>query len=354
MLKRTLRKLAVAGTGVGAGLTLLFFAWAWSQGFMPAVGLRNLVAMQFDPDPAPPAHPLTSHPERRITWLADIENRGLAESSGLAASQTVPDVFWSINDSGNSPVVYAFDLSGRDRGQWQVADERAVDWEAMDAFTWNDRPWLVIGDVGDNLRWRKTVRLIVLPEPEPEPEPHRENIQTSEADKVLEVTHELTLTYPEGPRDVEALAFDAPRQRVLLLSKRRHPPEVFAVDWPFTEPSVQAERIAELPHLPRPTAFDKAENPRHWSTRHMPSGMDAAGDRLLITTYKHVYLYDLADLTRAPVLIAMPSAGQREALSFAHERDDVAYVTRERQQGIGVADLYRIELSLRCNEGCEP
>lgn len=43
--------------------------------------------------------------------------------------------------------------------------------------------------------------------------------------------------------------------------------------------------------------------------------------------------------------VPLPSVGQREALSFGPGGSSMAYITRERRGGVGVADLYRVELS---------
>src|SRR3954470_10281646 len=40
--------------------------------------------------------------------LADLEDRAIKESSGIVASRRDPDIFWTHNDSGNSPTIYAF------------------------------------------------------------------------------------------------------------------------------------------------------------------------------------------------------------------------------------------------------
>ena len=74
--------------------------------------------------------------------------------------------------------------------------------------------------------------------------------------------------------------------------------------------------------------------------------MDYNAGRLLITTYQHALLYELSQLDQAPWLIRLPSIGQREAISFPREGGNVAYLTRERFEGRGVADIFEVRWSL--------
>src|SRR6185437_3460871 len=54
------------------------------------------------------------------TKLADLEDQGISESSGLVASRTSPGSYWTHNDAGNGPLIYSFDSQGRSRGVWRV------------------------------------------------------------------------------------------------------------------------------------------------------------------------------------------------------------------------------------------
>ncbi len=77
------------------------------------------------------------------------------ESSGLVSSRTSPDVFWTHNDSGSGPVVWAFRLSAADRaagtarrlGSVTLTGASAVDWEDMST---GPGPRLYMFDGGDN------------------------------------------------------------------------------------------------------------------------------------------------------------------------------------------------------------
>src|SRR5215831_3895936 len=54
----------------------------------------------------------------------------LIENSAAANSFAQPGVVFTINDSGNDPLLFAFDTTGADRGVWRVQGATNVDWEA--------------------------------------------------------------------------------------------------------------------------------------------------------------------------------------------------------------------------------
>ena len=85
--------------------------------------------------------------------IADLEYQRINESSGIAASRRNPNLFWTHNDSGDGPFVYAFDRRGKHRGVWRVVGAKAVDWEDMAIGPGPDRgkAYLYLGDIGNNL-----------------------------------------------------------------------------------------------------------------------------------------------------------------------------------------------------------
>jgi hypothetical protein len=320
--------LAVAG-----GITLLsgFFVYGWSKGYDPIRGLGNILR--------PHAEVVESNPkttriaEHRVSWLGDIEHRDLKESSGLAASIKHPGVLWSMNDSGGDAELFAMTEGGAHLARLSVASRKPTDWESLDTFEFDGETYIAIGDIGDNFGWRKDVSVLVVPEP------------ITIADARLEPAWEITYTYPDGARDSEALAVDVEGRRILVLSKRDYPPSLYSVPLMVTEPAV-ALKMGELSHLPQPMQSDYDEEPKGAQYRYMPSGMDydPITGRLLITTYKDAYIYDLANLRSTPLWIPMPRIGQREAITWVGSAGDRAVVSRERFEQQGAAQLFEIVL----------
>ena len=102
--------------------------------------------------------------------LAEAQDRDIKEASALAASQRWPGIYWTLNDSGNSPNLFALDEKGANRGDFRVEDADNEDWEALALGPGKDGgPALYIGDIGDNDRKRKEIVVYRVPEPEPAP-----------------------------------------------------------------------------------------------------------------------------------------------------------------------------------------
>lgn len=130
--------------------------------------------------------------------LAHLEDAKVTESSGVVASRVNPGVFWTHNDSGDGPVLYAFDLHGRSHGRWRVPRARAVDWEdiAIGPGPRRGRWYLYVGDIGDNALRRREV--VVYRIEEPRTAACKSGCATGPATAIR-------LRYPDGPHNAEAL-----------------------------------------------------------------------------------------------------------------------------------------------------
>src|SRR5689334_16831328 len=130
-----------------------------------ATRLRGLAAETRKGDAA--STPLPLDPAQPVQ-LATLEDRRIDESSGLVASRRNPGLFWTHNDSGDLPLVYAFDRAGRSRGTWRVEGAQAVDWEDIAAGPGptQGQSYLYVGDIGDNPRQRDSIVVYRFPEPE--------------------------------------------------------------------------------------------------------------------------------------------------------------------------------------------
>jgi len=256
---------------------------------------------------------------QRLQSAGTISSPQLQESSGLAVSGRRADLLWSINDSGNPPVLYALDTSGRDLGSFSVVGAQNRDWEDLAAFTLDDKPYLLIADIGDNVGVHKRYRLYVVEEPEP-----------GKSDKVP-VAWTISFVYPDGAHDSEAVAVDSAGERALVLSKRESPPRIFAV--PLRAPSgdmpVRAEAVGKLQVSMRTSAI-----PRSWASLYeRPTSWDISPRWIAALTYARVSLYErrageplLDALMREPVNLEISGLGQAEALALS---GDSLYVTGE-------------------------
>ena len=136
--------------------------------------------------------------------LAVLEDRAINESSGIAASRSNPDLFWTHNDSGDGPTLYALDRKGKDRGRWRVSGAQAVDWEDIAAGP-GPQPgvsYLYIGDIGDNDAERESVTVYRVVEPSLTDE---DDSATGNNQRTTEPAEAIRLKYPDGKHDAEAL-----------------------------------------------------------------------------------------------------------------------------------------------------
>jgi hypothetical protein len=102
-------------------------------------------------------------------------NRAIDESSGMVRPRRHPGVFWTHNDSGGTPELFAVDRAGRLLGRVRLPGVRNRDWEDLaygpcgDPGTDLDRPLperhrcLWIGEFGDNRQVYDTAYLIRVP-----------------------------------------------------------------------------------------------------------------------------------------------------------------------------------------------
>jgi hypothetical protein len=124
----------------------------------------------------------------------------ITESSGVTAS-TRPGVYWTHNDSGDGPFLYALDSTAAFLGAVRVLGARNVDWEDLARATCpgSTRMCLFPADIGDNRGRRPSVVVYMVPEPVP-PSGASDTLRTVQA------TDSIRLRYPDHPHDAEALA----------------------------------------------------------------------------------------------------------------------------------------------------
>jgi hypothetical protein len=184
------------------------------------------------PDPAKPVQ------------LATLEDRRVRESSGLVASRRGPGLFWTHNDSGDGPLVYAFDRAGRSRGMWRVGGAQAVDWEDIAAGPGpaQGQNYLYAADIGDNGREREFVVVYRFPEPE---------LSATEAPpkeaRATQPAEAIRLKYPDGAHNAEALAVHPTTGDLYVVTKANASAGVYRLAAPFDPTAVNTlTKVATL------------------------------------------------------------------------------------------------------------
>ena len=145
-----------------------------------------------------------------------VHDSRIDEASGLVAGWRNPAVWWTHNDSGDAARVYALDSLGRTLGVVELGGVEAVDWEDLAIGPGPDgRPWLTIGDVGDNLRDREVVRLLRFPEPAVSTDVADSKSASLRPDR-LEI---WTVRYEDGAHDAETVLVDPRTGDVWIVTK---------------------------------------------------------------------------------------------------------------------------------------
>lgn len=268
------------------------------------------------------------------TLTGTFKSPRVTESSGVVVSRAHPGILWTHNDTGDGPFLYATDLSGHDRGAILVSGADAIDWEDLGSGPCpiGRGSCLYIADTGDNQERRKRVTIYAVPEPEPTRTP-------ADTQRVTAAAFTLSLRYPDGSHDLEAI-YVSPRDSALyLVSKGRSGGirlyRVTRSAW--TEKGITtAERLQTLPIKPIP------------SRGRLVTGASIRPDGLLVAirTYIDVFFFRpgpdgrLAIVRRPPCsMIGVDRGG--EAIAFL---DDSTLLVTSEATRIGPGTIH----TLRC------
>jgi hypothetical protein len=184
------------------------------------------------------------------TTIATIKEKAITESSGLAASRTTPGAYWTHNDSGDGPFIYAFDTRGDSLGIFRVTGAQAVDWEDMAAGLGPQagKSYLYLGDIGDNNEARDEVVVYRVLEPSLTAATRK---LTKARPGSTEPAEAIRLKYPDGKHDAEALLVHPTTGNIYIVNKVPIAnPVVYEATAPFTSGKVTTmKRLGEI-HVP--------------------------------------------------------------------------------------------------------
>jgi hypothetical protein len=238
----------------------------------------------------------------------------LSEASGLIHGSG--NFWWSHNDSGDGPFLYAVDPKGKLLGKVEVQGAKNIDWEELTAGPCLGKSaqerCLYIGDIGDNSRWRDDATIYAVREPTPK-------------DQKINLLATLPLRYPDRPANSEAFVYDVQGKQFLIFTKERNG-RVFTRSLNPTEPTLK--QIATVDLSPQ----TNLGSPRLVTG----AALSQDGRTLLLRSYLAAFRwFRAADepwskvLARLPVLIPLLPEAQGEAIAFGPEDQDF-YSTSEK------------------------
>ena len=247
-----------------------------------------------------------------------LDHKDVDEASGLVLGSQ-PGTFWTHNDSGGEPVIYGFDQDGKALATVRVDGATARDWEEMAAFDMGGKRFLIVADMGDNLRQRDDLALYLFEEPDLSTKP-----------KKVTPKRTIRFRFPDEPHDAEALAVDPEGQTILLVTKDRDDgTRVYSLPLqPASAPVLTATEITRLELGP----------PRDESRRRV-TAMDISPDgrRVALLTYVDAWVWERepgqdwhAVFAGDRTAVELPPLMQREGMCFS-EDGTALYVNSEGQ-----------------------
>lgn len=248
----------------------------------------------------------------RFEVAASVQERALNEISGI---EVVNDTdFVVFNDDGD-PDLWLLNPRGEVIQKLSIQGAKNRDWEDITRFQKGGRTVVAVGDIGDNLGIRASIRVYFVEWPPLQ--------NTTEID----LLHQLKLTYPDGPRDCESMAYDPVSKRLLFVTKRDKPPRMYAVDIDdaLSQSELQLRSLGEVAVLRPPTREDMRLLGEHGQWISQPTGMDISddGSTAALITYRSLYLFERQpgqpweDVFRTrPREFLGPKSNSEEAIAF--------------------------------------
>jgi hypothetical protein len=173
----------------------------------------------------------------------------------------------------------------------------------------------MVADTGDNGGIRKTLNLYVFEEPA--------KLRDGGS---LRPAWTINFRWPDGARDCEATAVDAANGEILLISKKRVPPELFRLPLQPGPELQTAQLLTTLPGIGQPSEEQLTKNPVYGRYRSQVSGADLSpnGRVLAVLNYYSVHTYVRAPgqdwpqaMKTPPGELVFPWLPQAEGIAFS-------------------------------------
>ena len=210
------------------------------------------------------------------------------EASGLTASNRHSGVFWTLNDSGGTPRLFAINDQRELLSTLMVKGATNVDWEAI---TSDGQGHLYIGDFGNNANQRRDLAIYRVQEPAKLAEP---NAYLTTPAEVFRFRYREQRAFPDDAElnfDAEAMFYmpqrDGREGMLYLLTKHRSD----------TRTALYAFRDLKADQVLVPELVDTFDvgGTEHWFGGSVTgASVDPSGRRLAILTYHEIFIFDVS------------------------------------------------------------
>lgn len=279
-------------------------------------------------EPACASPPCHAAPVRLGLFDAEL----VPEASGLAVSRMDPTVLYLLDDGPGTSQVWAVRRDGEMLGAIGVQGLDGSDTEALAVGVCSrddEAPCVYVGDIGDNRRSRDHVAVHRFAEPD----------LTDGVPAAGVPADAITLRYPDGPHDAEALFLDGEGALYIVTkapfdreTRSSGPTHVYRAT-SFADGELEPLGALDLPQPPESLHAQMVGN--------VVTGADAVDGTVVLRTYDQVLFLrgdDMAALASWEV-DALPSPFEMQSEAIALDVDGCGYLTVGEQVG----DIWLVE-----------
>ena len=244
----------------------------------------------------------------------------LSEASGMAVSRNRPELLWSHNDSGHPNRLFVLNEAGEEFGYFTVSGAGSRDYEdiCIGPGPADGVSYIYLADIGDNLAQHNYIVVYRFPEPD------LSIVQPGGTYAIDQNQVErFEFTYPNGPRDAEALMIDPLTQDLYIVTKRDFRSLIYKTPQPLV--SGTRSELMLLAQLPM--------------NGIVAGDIQADGSQIVLKDFSKLYVWER--LPNESVIDAMERQPQHlpydlepQGESIAIHPDGTRYFTISEQSGI--------------------
>ncbi len=210
----------------------------------------------------------------QITVSGRLSDRAMSETSGIAASGLLTDMFYVHNDSGDESRFFMISPDGKLHHTIKYNGNNAND-DCEDIAVGpgpaKGKSYVYVADIGDNGAERKAITIYRF-----------EEKKSWQKDSVITLTSQkLHLQYPDGPKDAETLMIDPVDKLFYIITKRKDTVRI------YTSP-LKHKTNDTLTLTFRGKLFFEGTKPFKWITG---GDISKDGDKILLKSYEKVYYW---------------------------------------------------------------